>query len=289
MVGLKPTYGRVSRYGLVAYGSSLDQIGPICKNVDDTILLLSVISGFDEMDSTSLKVEVPDYSEIINEKKTFKIGVPKEYFGEGLDKEVRECIERVIDFFKDHGHTTQEVSLPHTGYAVPTYYLIACAEASSNLARYDGVGYGHRASDPTDIIDMFSRTRSEGFGAEVKRRIMLGSYVLSAGFYDAYYLKAQKVRTLIANDFKSVFETCDVILNPVAPTPAFKIGEKTSDPLEMYLGDIYSVTANLAGLPAISVPCGKTKSGLPVGVQLSAKALDESSLLSAAKQIESFF
>ena len=283
VVGLKPTYGKVSRYGLVAYGSSLDQIGPICKEVKDASLLYNVIAGHDPKDSTSLNVE--DENKDI--KKIFNIGVPKEYFSEGLDSEVQQSVEKIIELLRTAGHSIEQISLPHTEYAVPTYYLIACAEASSNLARYDGVGYGHRANDPTDIIDMFSRSRSEGFGAEVKRRIMLGTYVLSAGFYDAYYLKAQKVRTLIANDFKTAFETCDVIINPVAPTPAFKIGEKTSDPLEMYLGDIYSVTANLAGLPAISVPCGKTKSGLPIGVQLSAKPLDESLLLSAAEQIES--
>ncbi|GAB4325645.1 MAG: Asp-tRNA(Asn)/Glu-tRNA(Gln) amidotransferase subunit GatA [Candidatus Sumerlaeia bacterium] len=293
VTGLKPTYGRVSRYGLVAYGSSLDQIGPMARSVEDVALLLGVIAGHDERDSTSLAAPVPDYLAHLQAAPkdgrgaALRFGVPREYFGEGLDAQVREAVVGLLERLRDEGHDVRDVSLPHTPYAVPTYYIIACAEASSNLARYDGAHYGYRCDGAEDIVEMFSRSRSEGFGAEVKRRIMLGTYVLSAGYYDAYYRKAAQVRTLIAGDFERAFADCDVILHPVAPTPAFRIGEKTSDPLAMYLGDIYSVTANLAGLPAISVPCGRTREGgLPVGVQLAARHLDEPVLLRAARIIE---
>lgn len=287
VVGMKPTYGRVSRYGLIAYGSSLDQIGTITKDVQDTALLLSVIAGYDPKDSTSINVEVPDYFEAIKSTRPLRIGVPKEYFGSGLDEEVRKSVENAIEILKSDGHTVEPISLPHTEYAVPAYYIIACAEASSNLARYDGCQYGYRAKGTNNIIDMFTRTRSEGFGEEVKRRIMLGTYVLSAGYYDAYYLKAARVRTLIAQDFKKAFESYDLVIHPIAPTAAFKIGEKIDDPLKMYLGDIYSVIANLVGIPAITVPCGWTSNRLPVGVQLAAKPLNEPTLLSGAYRLES--
>ena len=285
VVGFKPTYGRVSRYGLVAYGSSLDQIGPVTKDVADAALLFSVIAGHDPLDSTSLTDVVPDFAARSSIGK-FRIGIPQEYFGPGLDPEVRACVEGALRLLEEQGHSIVPVSLPHTEYAVPAYYIIACAEASANLARYDGVRYGFRAQPCDDVLDMYSRTRAQGFGSEVKRRIILGTYVLSSGYYDAYYLRAQKVRTLIRNDFKAAFEKCDVIAHPVAPTPAFKIGEKTEDPLAMYLGDIYSVTANLAGLPAISIPCGKNSGGLPVGVQLTAATLNEESLLLTSQMIE---
>jgi aspartyl-tRNA(Asn)/glutamyl-tRNA(Gln) amidotransferase subunit A len=285
VVGFKPTYGRVSRYGLVAYGSSLDQIGPVTKDVADAALLFSVIAGLDPLDSTSLTDVVPDFAAQSPIGK-FRIGIPQEYFGPGLDPEVRACVENALRLLEEQGHSIVPVSLPHTEYAVPAYYIIACAEASANLARFDGVRYGFRAQPCDDVLDMYTNTRAQGFGAEVKRRIILGTYVLSSGYYDAYYLRAQKVRTLIRNDFKAAFEKCDVIAHPVAPTPAFKIGEKTDDPLAMYLGDIYSVTANLAGLPAISVPCGKNSDGLPVGIQLTAGAMNEQLLLTVAECYE---
>lgn len=287
LVGVKPTFGRVSRYGLVAYGSSLDQIGPLAHTVADAALLLGAISGHDGRDSTSLDAPVPDYMAALEgADAACRVGVPKEYFGEGLDPEVRAAVEELLNRLRAGGHSIVEISLPHTKYAVPAYYIIACAEASSNLARYDGAQYGYRCAGATDIIEMFSRTRSEGFGAEVKRRIMLGAYVLSAGYYDAYYKKAAQVRTLIAKDFAAAFENCDVIMHPVAPSPAFRIGEKTDDPLAMYLGDIYSVTANLAGLPAASVPCGRTSGGLPIGAQIVAPHLEETRLLQAATMVE---
>ncbi len=287
VVGLKPTYGRVSRYGLIAYASSLDQIGTLTKSVEDAALLLRVIAGYDPKDSTSLNVDVPDYSEHCKlPLKPLTIGVPKEYFGPGLDDEVRDCINRAIRFLKRSNHRIVNISLSHTEYAVPTFYIIACAEASSNLARYDGVGYGHRSQRYNDLTDMYCKTRTTGFGEEVKRRIMLGTYVLSTGYYEAYYLKASKVRALIKNDFDEAFSTCDVIIHPVAPTPAFEIGEKIDDPLAMYLGDVYSVTANLAGLPAISVPCGTTGNGLPVGLQIVSSPLDEITLLKIAYWFE---
>jgi len=294
VVGMKPTYGRVSRYGLVAYGSSLDQIGPFGRSVPDVAMMLQVIAGHDGRDSTSIDAGVPDYLAAAGGEAVggaglpgkFRVGIPKEYFGEGVDEEVKVAVEKTIDRLREDGHALVPISLPHTEYAVPTYYILACAEASSNLARYDGAQYGYRATGTENIIDMFSRTRSEGFGAEVQRRIILGTYVLSSGFYDAYFLKASRVRTLISRDFESAFEECDVVLNPVAPTAAYRLGEKTDDPLSMYLGDIFSVTANLAGLPAISLPCGRTASGLPIGVQLAAKPLGEERLLAAAAQLE---
>jgi aspartyl-tRNA(Asn)/glutamyl-tRNA(Gln) amidotransferase subunit A len=287
VVGLKPTYGRVSRYGLVAYGSSLDQIGPLTRSVDDTALLLQVLAGHDPLDSTSIDAPVPDYLAASDPERKFRVGVPKEYFGEGLDPEIRAGIDAALRLLEQEGHTLVDISVPHTEYAIPTYYILASAEASSNLARYDGAHYGYRAPGTTNIIDMFSRTRSEGFGDEVQRRILLGTFVLSSGFYDAYFLKASRVRTLIARDFHAAFEQCDVLATPVAPTPAYKLGEKMDDPLAMYLGDVYSVTANLAGLPAISLPCGFTPAGLPIGLQLSARPLGETDLLAAARRAES--
>lgn len=285
VVGFKPTYGRVSRYGLVAYGSSLDQIGPVAKNVADAALLYSVIGGHDPLDSTSLPDSAGD-SNPSSTSEQLRIGIPQEYFGPGLDPEVRACVENALKLLENDGHAIVSVSLPHTEFAVATYYIVATAEASANLARYDGVRYGLRAQSCEDVLDMYARTRAQGFGSEVKRRIILGTYVLSSGYYDAYYLRAQKVRTLIRNDFKAAFEKCDVIAHPVAPTPAFKIGEKTDDPLAMYLGDIYSVTANLAGLPAISVPCGKSANGLPIGIQFAAGACGEGVLLKTAAVAE---
>jgi len=250
-------------------------------------LLLSVIAGHDPKDSTCINAEVPDYLQETKTTKPLRIGVPKEYFGPGLDEEVRKSVENAIELLKEDGHTLDSISLPHTEYAVPAYYIIACAEASSNLARYDGCQYGFRSPGDDNIIDMFTHTRTQGFGEEVKRRIMLGTYALSAGYYDAYYLKAARVRTLIARDFKAAFESYDLVLHPIAPTPAFKIGENIDDPLKMYLGDIYSVIANLVGIPAITVPCGWTSNHLPIGVQLAAKPLDEPTLLSAAYRLES--
>jgi aspartyl-tRNA(Asn)/glutamyl-tRNA(Gln) amidotransferase subunit A len=286
VVGLKPTYGRVSRYGLVAYGSSLDQVGVLTKDMDDAVLLLSVIAGHDPLDSTSINAEVPDYRKAVEEPRKWRIGVPHEYFAEGLDGEVRAGVENAIDLLRRDGHAIVPITLPHTEYAVPCYYIIACAEASANLARFDGVRYGFRAPGAVDVRDMYEKSRTRGFGAEVRRRIILGTYVLSSGYYDAYYLKAQKVRTLIRRDFQAAFETCDILIHPEAPTPAFKIGEHTDNPLEMYLGDIYSVIANLVGIPAVSIPCGWTKTRLPIGVQLAAQPLAEPALLAAAHRLE---
>jgi len=287
IVGLKPTYGLVSRYGLIAYASSLDQIGTFSNNVSDAALMLKVIAAHDPKDSTSLDKEAPDYLSLIDENRSFSVGVPKEYFGSGLDQEVRQSVNTAIDLLKTSGHKIIPIDLPYSEYAIPVYYIIAGSEASSNLSRFDGVRYGYRAPKSDNILDMYLGSRSRGFGDEVKKRIMLGTYALSAGYYDAYYLKAAKVRTLIAADFAAAFKQCDVIAHPVAPTAAYKIGEKTADPLSMYLGDIYSVTANLAGLPAISIPCGLTKNRLPIGIQLAAKPLGETTLLSAAKKLES--
>ena len=291
VVGLKPTYGRVSRYGLIAFASSLDQIGPITKDVTDAALLLHIIAGYDEYDSTSVNVPVPDYTKaLINDVKGLTIGIPKEYFIAGMDPEVKQSIHEAIDVLKKKGAAFKEVSLPHTEYAVATYYIIATAEASSNLARYDGVQYGLRQQPEetrkSAIIDMYEETRDLGFGAEAKRRIMLGTYSLSAGYYDAYYLRGQKVRTLIKNDFDEVFKDCDAIITPTAPTTAFRIGEKANDPLSMYLSDIYTISVNLAGIPAMSLPCGFSKKGLPVGLQIITKSFAEEMLFRIAYTYE---
>lgn len=282
VAGMKPTYGRVSRYGLVAFASSLDQIGPFAADVHDIARVLAVISGRDERDSTSLPDEVDDYEAGLGDIKGLKVGIPEEYFVEGLDAEVESRVKEALGKLEELGAELVPVRLPHTQYAVATYYIVCTAEASSNLARYDGVHYGHRAGGATDIIELYSKTREEGFGAEVKRRIMLGTFVLSSGFYDAYYLKGLKVRRLIQGDFNAAFETVDIIACPTAPTAAFKIGEKTGDPLAMYLCDVFTIGASLAGLPAISVPCGFTSLGLPVGMQLVGGALAEKTILSAA-------
>ena len=287
VVGLKPSYGRVSRYGLVAFGSSLDQIGPIATNVRDVALLVSVIAGHDERDSTSVDAPVPDYLSALDQPLDgIRVGVSDEYFGEGLDSAVEDAVKRGIDQLKDAGAQVVPIELPHMKYAVACYYIIAPAEASSNLARYDGVHYGHRTPHPKDIVDLYSASRGEGFGAEVKRRIMLGTYTLSAGYYDAYYVKALKVRTLIKRDFEQAFERVDVIASPVAPTTAFRIGEKTDDPLAMYLGDIYTISANLAGICAISLPSGLDPRGLPIGLQLMGPAFGEGNLLCVAHQYQ---
>jgi len=288
VVGMKPTYGRVSRFGLVAFASSLDQIGPIAKDVTDLSLLLEVLCGYDPLDSTSVDADVPDFTSFLTGDVTgLRIGIPKEYFIEGLDAEVEEAIRNGIRTFEKEGAVAVEISLPHTSYGIPVYYLIATAEASSNLARYDGVKYGFRSRASSDTLrQMYHRTRSEGFGTEVKRRIMLGTYALSSGYYDAYYRKAQQVRTLIRQDFVDAFEHCDVIMTPTAPSPAFRIGEKTDDPLQMYLLDIFTTSVNLAGLPGLSLPCGYTAEGLPVGMQLLGKYFDEGTVLKAAFAFE---
>ena len=288
VVGMKPTYGMVSRYGLAAFASSLDQIGPFSKTVQDSALLLEVISGHDPLDSTSLLSKVPSYSNEI--KKTCKpatLGLPKEFFAEGMDEEVRIAIEKTIDFYKDQGYKIVDISLPTTELAVPVYYVIATAEASSNLARYDGIRYTKRSNKATNAVDLYSNSRGEGFGEEVKRRCILGAYGLSSGYYDAFYLKAQKTRTLIREDFNRAFDQVDAILTPTSPTAAFKFGEKSEDPISMYLSDIYTISTNLAGLPAISVPCGFTKSNLPIGMQLIGKAFDETNLLKIAHTYDS--
>jgi aspartyl-tRNA(Asn)/glutamyl-tRNA(Gln) amidotransferase subunit A len=287
VVGLMPTYGRVSRYGLVAFASSLDHIGPLTKTVRDAAVLLRIIAGRDPMDSTSAGVPVPDYEKEMNRGiEGLKIGVPKEYFGDGLDAEVRAAVEAAIDHLRTQGAAIVPISLPHTPYAIPTYYVVATAEASANLARYDGVRYGYRAPQARTLAEMYRRTRDEGFGPEVKRRIMLGTYALSAGYYDAYYLKAQKVRTLLARDFEAVFRQVDAIVTPTAPTPAFRLGEKTDDPLAMYLADIYTVTGDLVGVPGISVPCGTTQVGLPIGLQVLGRHFDEATVLRVAQAVE---
>lgn len=287
IVGLKPTYGRVSRYGLVAYGSSLDQIGPIARTARDAALLLSVIAGHDPRDSTSANEPAPDYVAALDRPiRGLRIGVSEEYFGAGLNHEVQATVRAAIAAIESQGATVLPIHLPHMKYGIACYYLIATAEASSNLARFDGVHYGHRTPRPADIIDLYSSTRGEGFGAEVKRRIMLGTFALSSGYYDAYYLKALKVRTLIKSDFESAFRDVDVIASPVAPTIAFPIGEKSDDPLAMYLADIYTVSANLAGIPAISIPCGFDASGLPVGMQLMGNYFAEDRLLNIAHQYQ---
>jgi aspartyl-tRNA(Asn)/glutamyl-tRNA(Gln) amidotransferase subunit A len=287
VVGLMPTYGRVSRYGLIAFASSLDHIGPLARTVKDAATVLQTIAGRDPMDSTSADVPVPDYrSELGKSVRGLKVGVAKEYFGDGLDDEVRHAVESAIDTLKGLGCEVVPVSLPHTPYAIPTYYLIATAEASSNLARYDGVRYSYRAAGVKSLSEMYRRTRDAGFGAEVKRRIMLGTYALSAGYYDAYYLKAQKVRTLLARDFEHAFGKVDAIVTPTSPTAAFRLGEKSNDPLAMYLADIYTVTADLAGIPGISIPCGLTTDKLPIGLQILGKHFDEATLLRLAHAYE---
>jgi aspartyl-tRNA(Asn)/glutamyl-tRNA(Gln) amidotransferase subunit A len=286
-VGLKPTYGRVSRYGVIAYASSLDQVGPMTRDVTDCALMLGAVAGHDSKDSTSVDLPVPDYTKALsNEVRGLRIGLPKEYFIPGLDPDVKRAMDAAIATFISLGAEFREISLPHTDYAVATYYLIATAEASSNLARYDGVRFGHRTPEAQGLIDMFMKSRAEGFGSEVKRRIMLGTYALSSGYYDAYYLKAQKVRTLIMHDFLSAFESVDVILTPVAPTPAFRIGEKVNDPLQMYLSDIFTIPVNLAGTCGISVPAGMSGDGLPIGMQLIGRPFGEESILRAAYAFE---
>jgi aspartyl-tRNA(Asn)/glutamyl-tRNA(Gln) amidotransferase subunit A len=287
VVGLMPTYGRVSRYGLIAFASSLDHIGPLAKTVKDAAIVLRTIAGRDPMDSTSADLPVPDYaSELEKSVRGLRLGVAKEYFAEGLDDEVRQAVELAIDKLKSLGCEVVPVSLPHTPYAIPTYYLIATAEASANLARYDGVRYSYRAPGVKTLSEMYRRSRHEGFGAEVKRRIMLGTYALSAGYYDAYYLKAQKVRTLLTRDFDEAFRKVDAIVTPTSPTAAFRLGEKSNDPLAMYLADIYTVTADLAGIPGISIPCGETKEKLPIGLQILGKHFDESTILRLAHAYE---
>jgi aspartyl-tRNA(Asn)/glutamyl-tRNA(Gln) amidotransferase subunit A len=287
VVGLMPTYGRVSRYGLIAFASSLDHIGPLTNTVKDAAIVLQTIAGRDPMDSTSANVPVPDYvAELDKPVRGLRLGVPKEYFGEGLDAEVRAAVEGAIQKLAGLGCEVVPISLPHTEYAIPTYYIIATAEASSNLARYDGVRYGHRAKAVRSLSDMYERTRDEGFGAEVKRRIMLGTYALSAGYYDAYYLKAQRVRTLLARDFEEAFKRVDAIVTPTNPTAAFKLGEKTEDPLAMYLADVYTVTADLVGIPGISVPCGESREKLPIGLQILGRHFDESTILRVAHNYE---
>src|ERR1041385_7420368 len=287
VVGLMPTYGRVSRYGLIAFASSLDHIGPLTKTVKDAAILLRIIAGRDPMDSTSADVPVPDYeADLAKSVSGLRIGVPKEYFGEGLDNEVRAAVEAGIAKLRSAGCKVVPISLPHTAYAIPTYYVIATAEASANLARFDGVRYGYRTKGARMLSEMYRKSRDEGFGPEVKRRIMLGTYALSSGYYDAYYLKAQRVRTLLQRPFEQAFLKVDAIVTPTAPTPAFKIGEKAGDPLSMYLADIYTVTADLAGVPGISVPCGRTQSGLPIGLQVLGGHFDESTVLRVAAAVE---
>jgi aspartyl-tRNA(Asn)/glutamyl-tRNA(Gln) amidotransferase subunit A len=287
IVGLKPTYGRVSRYGLVAFASSLDQIGVFGQRARDVGRVLSVIAGRDEHDATSADVPVPDYaSELSGDLKNARIGFAREMFGEGLDEEVRASVQKAIEVYRELGAEIVDVELPHAKNAIAVYYIIATAEASANLARFDGVRYGFRAEDAANLREMYRKTRDEGFGAEVKRRIMLGTYVLSSGYYDAYYLKAQRVRALIKDDFRKAFETCDAIVTPTAPTPAFPLGEKVDDPLAMYLNDIYTVMANLAGIPGISIPCGLTREGLPVGLQLLGPHWSEPTLLKLSHAYE---
>ncbi|MEN6421144.1 MAG: Asp-tRNA(Asn)/Glu-tRNA(Gln) amidotransferase subunit GatA [Smithella sp.] len=287
IVGMKPTYGRVSRFGLIAFASSLDQIGPFTKDVEDCAIMMNILAGYDPKESTSVNAEVPDYRQFIGRDiKGWKIGIPKEYFIEGIDPEVTAAIKKAITVIEQGGGQCVNITLPHTQYCVATYYIIAPAEASSNLARYDGVRYGLRAADVRDLLEMYRTTRMEGFGAEVKRRIMIGTYALSAGYYDAYYKKASQVRALIKRDFDEAFKTCDVILTPTSPTPAFKIGEKTDDPLQMYLSDIFTISTNLAGIPGISIPCGFTSGGLPIGMQFLAGHFEEGKLIQIASAYE---
>ncbi len=290
VVGLKPTYGRVSRYGLIAFASSLDQIGPLTKDVQDCALLTNIIAGYDPRDSTSVDAEVPDYTRsLVKDVKGLRIGIPREYFVEGIDPEVKSTVEDAVKKLKDMGGICKEISLPHTRYAVPVYYIIATAEASSNLARFDGVQYGFRSVDGKakgNLIEMYMKTRGEGFGQEAKRRILLGTFALSHGYYEAYYLRALKVRTLIKRDFDEVFRDCDCVVTPTSPTPAFKVNERIEDPLKMYLSDLYTISANLAGIPGISIPCGFTKAGLPIGLQILAGPFGEETIFRAAYTYE---
>jgi len=286
-VGLKPSYGRVSRYGVTAYASSLDQVGPITKTVEDAAILLKEMAGFDRHDGTTLDVEVPDYQGSLKQgMQGLKIGLPREYYVEGSDPEVSKAVMNAVELCKAAGAEIIDISLPHTEYAIAVYYILATAEASANLARFDGVRYGHRTADPESVFDLYASSRAEGFGIEVKRRIILGTYVLSSGYYDAYYGKAQKARTLIREDFTRAFECCDVLMTPVSPTPAYRIGSSMQDPLQMYLGDIFTVPANLAGICGISVPCGTTEGDLPIGVQILGPAFGEKSVLQAAYAFE---
>jgi aspartyl-tRNA(Asn)/glutamyl-tRNA(Gln) amidotransferase subunit A len=286
LTGLKPTYGRVSRYGMIAFASSLDQAGPIAHNAEDAALLLNEMAGFDERDSTSVERDVPDYTATLNDSlEGLKIGLPKEYFGEGLDADIAATIETAVKMYESLGATIKEITLPNTELAVPTYYVVAPAECSSNLSRMDGVRFGHRCDDPKNLQDLYERSRGEGFGEEVKRRIMTGTYALSAGYYDAYYLKAQQCRRLISDDFQQAFEDVDVIMGPTAPTTAFKLGEKIDDPVAMYLADIYTISTNLAGLPGMSIPAGFVK-GLPIGLQIIGNYFDEARLLNIAHRYQ---
>ncbi|HET8807734.1 MAG TPA: Asp-tRNA(Asn)/Glu-tRNA(Gln) amidotransferase subunit GatA [Methylophaga sp.] len=286
LTGLKPTYGRVSRYGMIAFASSLDQAGPMAANAEDAAMILNAISGFDERDSTSVDREVPDYTATLNDSlEGLRIGLPKEYFGEGLDPAIAATIETAIKQFEKLGATVKEISLPNTSLAVPTYYVVAPAECSSNLSRMDGVRFGHRAENPKDLLDLYQRSRGEGFGDEVKRRIMVGTYALSAGYYDAYYIKAQQCRRLISNDFQQAFEEVDVIMGPTAPTTAFKLGDRTNDPVAMYLADIYTISTNLAGLPGMSIPAGFAD-GLPAGLQIIGNYFEEARLLNVAHRYQ---
>lgn len=287
VVGMKPTYGRVSRFGLVAFASSLDQIGPITRSVEDNARVLEVIAGHDKMDATSANVDVPKYTDALtNDVKGLKIAVPKEYLAEGVNPEVKEAVMNALNVYESLGATWEEVSLPHSKYAVATYYILSSSEASANLARFDGVRYGVRTENADNMIDMFKNSRSEGFGQEVKRRIMLGTFALSSGYYDAYYKKAQKVRTLIKNDFDKIFEEYDVVIGPTTPTPAFKVGEKIDYPLTMYANDILTIPVNLAGVPGISIPCGFSNEGLPIGLQVIGKHFDESTVYRTAHAFE---
>jgi len=287
VVGLKPTYGRVSRFGLIAFASSLDQIGPFTKDVEDCAIMMNVLAGYDPRESTSVKAEVPDYRQYVRRDiQGWKIGIPKEYFISGIDPEVSAAIKNAIAVIEKSGGQCVDISLPHTEYCLAVYYIIAPAEASSNLARYDGVKYGLRTSDARDLLEMYKKTRREGFGAEVKRRIVIGTYALSSGYYDAYYKKASQVRALIKHDFEEAFKKCDIILTPTTPTPAFKIGEKTDNPLQMYLSDIFTISTNLAGIPGMSVPCGFTAAGLPIGMQFLAGHFEEGKLIQIASVYE---
>ena len=286
LTGLKPTYGRVSRYGMIAFASSLDVAGPITRTAEDAAILLNVMAGRDEKDSTSMPYPVDDYTDALNNPLAgLKIGIPKEYFTAALDSNIEHSVRDAIKEFEKAGAEIKEVSLPHSDLAVSAYYVIAPAEASANLSRFDGVRYGYRCKNPQDLMDLYTRTRAEGFGDEVKRRILVGTYALSAGFYDAYYRQAQKIRRLLKNDFTNAFNEVDLILGPTTPSPAFRIGEKTSDPVQMYLEDIYTIAVNLAGLPAISIPCG-FKNGLPIGLQLTGRPFEESKILNAAHQYQ---